>query len=45
MISKKMDDLLMVLDAVMGAIRIADTKRSRNGRRTTVQAAAEQIPA
>jgi hypothetical protein len=32
MIAKKMDDLLMVLDAVMGAIRIADTKRSRNGR-------------
>jgi hypothetical protein len=44
MIAKKMDDLLTVLDAVMGAIRLADTKRSRNGRRT-VQAAPEQITA
>jgi hypothetical protein len=39
MITKKMDDLLVVLDAVMGAVRLADAKRSRNGRRTPVRAA------
>jgi hypothetical protein len=43
MISKKMDDLLVVLDAVMGAVRIADAKRSRNGRRTPVRAATAEI--
>lgn len=31
MITKKMDDLLLVLDAVMGAVRLADAKRGRNG--------------
>jgi hypothetical protein len=43
MISKKMDDLLVVLDAVMGAVRIADAKRSRNGRRTPAPAATAEI--
>lgn len=38
MISKKMDDILMVLDAVMSAVRIADSKRGRNGRKPAVTA-------
>lgn len=38
MITKKMDDILLVLDAVMGAVRIADNRRSRNGRAKAVTA-------
>ena len=42
MIAKKMDDILLVLDAVMGAVRIADAKRGRNGR-AKVTATAELV--
>jgi len=31
MIAKKMENLLEVLDAVMGAVQLAGSKRSRNG--------------
>lgn len=43
MIVKKMDDILMVLDAVMGAIRAAEAKRGRNGRRPQAVASVEEL--
>jgi hypothetical protein len=43
MIAKKMEDILQVLDAVMGAVQVAGSKRTRNGRANGRAAAQAEI--